>query len=41
MIKDIVAIDVYSHINHGSRFDSNPNRKYYINKCIKIICNFF
>ena len=29
MIKDILAIDVHSHLNHGSRFDSNPNRKYY------------
>lgn len=29
MIKDIVAVDVHSHLNHGSRFDSAPNRKYY------------
>ncbi len=29
MIKDIVAIDVHSHINHGSRFESTPNSKYY------------
>ena len=25
MVKDILAIDTHTHINHGSRFDSSPN----------------
>lgn len=29
MIKDIIAIDSHTHINHGSRFDSSPEDKFY------------
>lgn len=29
MIKDIIAIDSHTHINHGSKFDSSPEDKFY------------
>ena len=29
MIKDVIAIDSHTHINHGSRFDSSPEDKFY------------
>ena len=29
MIKDIIAIDSHTHINHGSRLDSSPSDRFY------------